>query len=552
MAPKDESKDQLQVIYDKQSPFETNEEEECDKKNKGWKRRLVIQLREWFDVRNHNQREDDASSGYYRWAATMLLAVAAISLYRRRYRSMNSDERQRIKGRLWPLLLALFRRPAYHSSKEVSLSFLQSAALRGLVHRALVGSSEIVFQEGSSSGKWKRSRLPPNSPNVQSDLLELLSKQHADVSALPESLVSRLGTPLIAALPFAYLALMYKVLKNLHGGDMSSKLLNNHKRRQQTRFTDVAGLGPILQEVQELVLYLKNPSIYHALGAQPPRGVLLHGPPGSGKTLLAKAVAGEADCDAFLACSGSEFCEMYVGRGAARVRSLFAEARATAKRNNNHNGAISSSSSWWWSWWPTSRITPNNNNRRRRRQRRPPTAIIFIDELDALAKSRSYGGITSNDERDQTLNQLLTEMDGFPSSTTTDDDDENNVTIIIIGATNRADVLDPAILRRFDRQLHVPYPDAEGRRDILKLQARHIECNIREVDWEHLALQTGTVSGSDLKNLVNDAALLAVRSESASVTQSHFLQAIRRARAMKESCLLGMTPTNNLWLAQAK
>jgi cell division protease FtsH len=283
-----------------------------------------------------------------------------------------------------------------------------------MVHRALVGSGEIVFQD-TVGGRWKRSKLPPNSPSLQSEFLDVLSRGGcSDISALPESLSSRLATPILAALPFIYLAFMYRILKNMHGGDMgASKLLNQNNTSQTTRFTDIAGLDPIMREVQEIVSFLRNPSRYHAVGAQPPRGVLLHGPPGSGKTLLARALAGEANCDTFIACSGSEFCEMYVGRGASRVRSLFDKARSHARRTQRRH----LDSRWW---------RPSQQQ-----EERPATAIIFIDELDALAKSRSYGGLTSNDERDQTLNQLLTEMDGFPSQDT-------EVTIIVIAATNRA------------------------------------------------------------------------------------------------------------------
>lgn len=200
--------------------------------------------------------------------------------------------------------------------------------------------------------------------------------------------------------------------------------------------------------------------------------------------------------------------------GAARVRSLFERARSMAIRK--HQGALS--------WLSSFGVHAKNLTR----DKRPPIAIIFIDELDALAKSRS-SGITSNDEREQTLNQLLTEMDGFASSS------ETTTTIIVIAATNRADVLDPAILRRFDRQIHVPYPDQFGRRDILKIHARKIICNIDQINWEHLASHemTGRFSGSDLRNVVNDAALLAVRDKSRSVRQTHFDHAIRRARAMK-------------------
>jgi cell division protease FtsH len=163
----------------------------------------------------------------------------------------------------------------------------------------------------------------------------------------------------------------------------------------------------------------------------------------------------------------------------------------------------------------------------------------LADELDALAKSRSFGGATSNDERDQTLNQLLTEMDGFPSQS-------SDVTIIVIAATNRADVLDPAILRRFDRQIHVPYPDGNGRQDILKIHARRIQCRMDQINWELLASHemTGQFSGSDLRNVVNDAALLAVRDRCTSVKQSHLLHAIRRSRAMKVNTSMG---SGTLW-----
>jgi len=333
---------------------------------------------------------------------------------------------------------------------------------------------------------------------------------------LAPTLWSKLSGPLTMAIPFVYLGLVYKIFKNIHGDDNAhadSKLLDNSKRT--TRFTDIAGLDLIIGEVNDIVCYLKNPMYYLQLGAEPPRGILLHGPPGSGKTLLAQALAGEGDCDAFITCSGSEFCEMYVGRGAARVRSLFAKARKTAIQNHKPSSS-------WLTWSPYQRRRIRSTNR----VLRPPTAIMFIDELDALAKSRSGGSGTSSDERDQTLNQLLIEMDGFPSQ-------QSGVNIIVIAATNRADVLDPAILRRFDRQIHVPYPNAAGRREILKIHARKIECQHHAVNWDLLASKAANFSGSDLRNAVNDAALLAVRSRSRSVQESHLLQAIQRARSMK-------------------
>ncbi|CAJ1961453.1 unnamed protein product [Cylindrotheca closterium] len=498
-----------------------------DKHPRGWKLSLLIHLRklmrgedDTITTAEEGETDSDQSSQQpqhqqlaSKWGSAAMTTVAVFLLYK-------FAKNRRLKQRLWPILLALFKKPDHQNAMQVSLSLLRSAAVQGIITKALIGTSEIVFQD-SSSKKWKRSALPPNSPTLQSDLLELLSKNGCgDVSTMPPTVWSKLSGPLLTALPFVYLGLVYKIFKNLHGDDNSnanSKLLDNSK--QTTRFTDIAGVDSIIGEVNDIVSYLKNPSYYLQLGAQPPRGVLLHGPPGSGKTLLAQALAGEGDCDAFITCSGSEFCEMYVGRGAARVRSVFAEARKTATQNHKETSS-------WFSWNPYQRRRIQSHGRSKNSNLRPPTAIIFIDELDALAKSRSGGNGTSNDERDQTLNQLLIEMDGFSSR-------QCGVTIIVIAATNRADVLDPAILRRFDRQIHVPYPNAVGRREILKIHARKIQCQRHAVNWDILAAQSSNFSGSDLRNVVNDAALLAVRDRSQSVQEKHLLQALQRARAMR-------------------
>jgi len=233
-----------------------------------------------------------------------------------------------------------------------------------------------------------------------------------------------------------------------------------------------------------------------------------------GKTLLAQAVAGEANANCFLACSASDFVEMYVGRGAARVRSLFAQARNEAKRKT------------WWKQLPLWSVFTGQNNRDRNgnteaTQPRTASAILFIDELDALAKTR--GSISSNDEREQTLNQLLVELDGFAR-----EQQQEDVTLIVIAASNRADVLDPAVLRRFDRQIHVGYPDAQGRKEILKIHAQRVACD--DIDWDRLASETrtGGLTGADLCNMVNDAALLAVRDRSPVVRQCHMEHAARR------------------------
>ena len=229
--------------------------------------------------------------------------------------------------------------------------------------------------------------------------------------------------------------------------------------KNKVLFTDVAGADEEKEELQEVVEFLKNPQKFTKLGAKIPRGVLLMGPPGTGKTLLAKAVAGEANVP-FFSISGSDFVEMYVGVGASRVRDLF----DTAKKSQN--------------------------------------AIIFIDEIDAVGRHRGAGLGGGHDEREQTLNQLLVEMDGFG----------NNDGIIVMAATNRPDILDPALLRpgRFDRQITVNYPDIKGREEILKVHARNKPFE-KDVDLKTLAKTTAGFTGADLANLLNEAALLAAR-----------------------------------------
>ncbi|KAJ4725630.1 ATP-dependent zinc metalloprotease ftsh chloroplastic-like [Melia azedarach] len=247
-------------------------------------------------------------------------------------------------------------------------------------------------------------------------------------------------------------------------------------------FADVAGVDEAKEELEEIVEFLRNPDRYIRLGARPPRGVLLVGLPGTGKTLLAKAVAGEAEVP-FISCSASEFVELYVGMGASRVRDLFARAKKEAP------------------------------------------SIIFIDEIDAVAKSRDGRfRIVSNDEREQTLNQLLTEMDGFDS----------NSAVIVLGATNRSDVLDPALRRpgRFDRVVMVETPDKIGREAILKVHVSRKELPLsKEVDLGDIASMTTGFTGADLANLVNEAALLAGRHNKVVVEKIDFIQAVERSIA---------------------
>lgn len=246
----------------------------------------------------------------------------------------------------------------------------------------------------------------------------------------------------------------------------------------KTRFTDVAGADESKQELEEVVDFLKNSAKYTEVGGKIPKGVLLVGPPGTGKTLLAKAVAGEAGVP-FFRMSGADFVEMFVGVGAARVRDLFRQAREKAP------------------------------------------CIIFIDEIDAIGKSRA-GAISSNDEREQTLNQLLVEMDGFDSKTG----------VIIVGATNRPEILDPALLRpgRFDRQVLVDKPDLDGRLAILKIHSKDVKVD-STVELKRVAQATAGLSGADLANIVNEAALLAVRNRRKTVLQEDFEEAIEKSIA---------------------
>ena len=263
--------------------------------------------------------------------------------------------------------------------------------------------------------------------------------------------------------------------RTLGFGRIKTKTLVEDEKRKTT-FKDVAGCDEEKAELEELVEFLKSPESFTELGARIPRGVLLVGPPGTGKTLLARAVAGEA-CAPFLSISGSDFVEMYVGVGASRVRDLFEQAKKKAP------------------------------------------AIVFIDEIDAVGRHRGAGTGGGNDEREQTLNQLLVEMDGFGT----------NSGIIVIAATNRPDVLDPALLRpgRFDRQITVNRPDAQGREDILKVHSRNKPLG-PDVDLKEIAKDTIGFTGADLENLLNEAALLAVRRKKKALTMQEISDATSR------------------------
>ena len=273
-----------------------------------------------------------------------------------------------------------------------------------------------------------------------------------------------------------------RMQKNMGGGILgmggSKNMINSEK--PSTKFDDVAGVEEAKEEVQEIVDFLKYPARYVEIGAKIPKGVLLVGSPGTGKTLLAKAVAGEADVP-FFSVTGSSFIEMFVGVGAARVRDLFEQAKKDAP------------------------------------------SIIFIDEIDAIGKSRASGGMMGgNDEREQTLNQLLAEMDGFGTDTP----------VIILAATNRPEILDQALLRpgRFDRQVLVDKPDYEGRIKILKVHSKGVKMD-SDVEIEAIATLTAGLAGADLANIINEAALLAGRKSQKTVKQQDLFESVERALA---------------------
>ncbi|MBE9167689.1 ATP-dependent zinc metalloprotease FtsH2 [Pleurocapsales cyanobacterium LEGE 06147] len=330
--------------------------------------------------------------------------------------------------------------------------------------------------------------LPANSPNLIAKLREADVSFDYHPASNDGALLGLIGNLFFPILLIAALFFLFRRSSNIPGGPGQAMSFGKSRARFQMeaktgiKFDDVAGIDEAKEELQEVVTFLKQPERFTAVGAKIPKGVLLIGPPGTGKTLLAKAIAGEAGVP-FFSISGSEFVEMFVGVGASRVRDLFKKAKENAP------------------------------------------CLIFIDEIDAVGRQRGAGIGGGNDEREQTLNQLLTEMDGF----------EGNTGIIIIAATNRPDVLDSALMRpgRFDRQVIVDSPDIKGRLEILEVHARNKKL-APEVSLEAIARRTPGFTGADLANLLNEAAILTARRRKEAISMPEIDDAVDRVVAGME------------------
>lgn len=402
---------------------------------------------------------------------------------------------------LFLLFFNLFMIPLMRSSpKEVLYSQFLEELNEGKVAQALVEPNEIRYTLKSDEPKNTTSKTPPTAqdnqqqsyvttpiPSNQVDVVQLLEEKQVEFGAPPPDRLGWLTTVLgWVAPPLIFVAIWSWFLKKAAGNAPSALTVGKSKAqiyaegKTGVTFKDVAGVDEAKVELQEIVEFLKHSEKYSRIGAVIPKGVLLVGPPGTGKTLLARAIAGEAGVP-FFSISGSEFIELFVGVGAARVRDLFQQAKQQAP------------------------------------------CIVFIDELDALGKARrSNNNFGGNDEQEQTLNQLLTEMDGFAA----------NTGVIIIAATNRPEVLDPALRRpgRFDRQVLVDRPDRQGREAILKVHAQKVQLD-SDVDFGVIATRTPGFAGADLANLINEAALLAVRRDREKVTTADLNEAIERVIA---------------------
>lgn len=393
------------------------------------------------------------------------------------------------------VLMSVFQSfgPGDSNGKTVDYTTFVQEVGQGQIQEAKFNNSEITFTRNGGN-----SHYVTYMPVYDQKLLDDLINQNVKVQGTPPEKQSLLGTIFISWFPMILLiGVWIFFMRQMQGGGgkgaMSfgkSKARMMSEEQIKTTFTDVAGCDEAKEDVKELVDYLRDPSRFQKLGGKIPTGVLMVGPPGTGKTLLAKAIAGEAKVP-FFTISGSDFVEMFVGVGASRVRDMFEQAKKSSP------------------------------------------CIIFIDEIDAVGRQRGAGVGGGHDEREQTLNQMLVEMDGF----------EGNEGIIVIAATNRPDVLDPALLRpgRFDRQVVVGLPDVRGREQILKVHMRKVPLG-NDVEPSLIARGTPGFSGADLANLVNEAALFAARGNKRNVSMVEFelakdkimMGAERRSMVMSE------------------
>ncbi len=396
-------------------------------------------------------------------------------------------------------LFTLFQNPGQHaSSQEISFSQLLTEVDQGHVRDVVIQGPEI---HGTFNNNSTFQTYAPNDPT----LVKRLYDGKVTITAKPPGdNVPWFVSLLVSWLPFiALIGVWIFLSRQMQGGAGKAMGFGKSRAKMLTEahgrvtFEDVAGVDEAKQDLQEIVEFLRDPGKYQRLGGRIPRGVLLVGPPGTGKTLIARAVAGEANVP-FFTISGSDFVEMFVGVGASRVRDMFEQAKKNAP------------------------------------------CIIFIDEIDAVGRHRGAGLGGGNDEREQTLNQLLVEMDGF----------EANEGVILIAATNRPDVLDPALLRpgRFDRQVVVPNPDVVGREQILKVHVRKVPL-APDINLKTIARGTPGFSGADLMNLVNEAALTAARRNKRMVTQAEFEEAKDKVMMGAERKSLVMTEEEKMLTA---
>jgi len=390
------------------------------------------------------------------------------------------------------LLVVLDYANSGSSYKQADTGRVQQLIEQNQVKSALITDKDQTIQITTDNGqRYQASWVGSQGTNLQ----QLLQKKY-DNGQLPQGY--NVNVPkgntflslLVSFLPLIFIVLLFLFFINqmqgggarvMNFGKSKAKLIT--KDTPKTTFADVAGADEAIEELQEIKDFLQNPARFQAIGAKIPKGVLLYGEPGTGKTLLARAVAGEAGVP-FYSISGSDFVEMFVGVGASRVRDLFEQAKANAP------------------------------------------AIVFIDEIDAVGRHRGAGLGGGHDEREQTLNQLLVEMDGF----------DTKGGVILIAATNRPDILDPALLRpgRFDRQIVVDRPDLEGRKGILRVHARGKPFVPGEVDLEIIARRTPGFTGADLANVINEAALLTARSNNRQISMAMLEEAIDRVIAGPE------------------